>query len=127
MRKLSLSHASTILGAIAWIVLLAVSLPIDASLVPIARLLLLAVLVVIPLALPLAAPPASARYALFAHHAAGATQPFAAALVVLAFYQPASLAAALPAAAWLLPTGLAALTGLLRLVARGNAQSDELC
>jgi YndJ-like protein len=127
MPKLSLSHASAILGAFAWIVLLAAPLPIDRSLESIVRLLLLAVLVITPLALPLAAPPAPARYARLAHRAATIAQPFAAALVVLAFYQAAGPAVALPAAAWLMPTGLAALTGLLRLLARRNARADELC
>jgi hypothetical protein len=85
------------------------------------------VLVVTPLALPLAAPPERASRARLAHRATMLIQPFAAALVVVAFYQPAGLAAALLAAAWLPPTGLAALTGLLRLVARGDARADELC
>jgi hypothetical protein len=126
MNKVLSSRTSAIVGAAAWLLLLAVPLPIDASLEPIVRLLLLAALVVIPLALPLAAPPKRARGARLAQRAAIVTQPVAAALVVVAFYQPAGLAALL-AAAWLLPTGLAALTGLLRLVARGNVQADELC
>src|SRR5262245_25243097 len=124
---MSWSRSSAILGAATWLLLLAAPLPIEASLVPIARLLLLATLVIIPLALPLAAPPERASHARLAHRAAMATQPFAAALVVAAFYQPAGPTAALLAAAWLLPTGLAALTGLLRLLARGNAEADELC
>ena len=122
-----LSRASTILGAIAWLLLLAAPLPIEALLEPIARLLLLAALVIVPLALPLAAPPERARYAHMAHRAAMVAQPFAAALLVAAFYQPAGPMAALLAAAWLPPTGLAALTGVLRLVARGDARADELC
>jgi hypothetical protein len=127
MRKLSLSHASAILGALIWILLLATPLPIDSSLAPIARLLLLAVLTITPLALPLAAPPAPARYARLAHRAAVLTQPLAAALVVVALYQPSGPTAALLAATWLLPTGMAALAGLLRLLARRNARAEELC
>src|SRR5262245_25907128 len=118
MSKASLirwSRASTILGALAWLLLLAAPLPIDAPLEPIARLLLLATLVITPLALPLAAPSERARNARVAHRAAVVAQPFAAVLVVIAFYQPAGPIAALLATAWLLPTGLAALTGLLRL------------
>lgn len=121
------SRASAILGAVAWLLLLAAPLPIETPLVPIARLLLLAALAIVPLALPLAAPPERASHARLAHHAAMIAQPFAAALVVVAFYQPTGPIAALLAAAWLLPTVLAALTGLLRLVARGNVQADELC
>jgi hypothetical protein len=127
MSKPSLSHASTIVGALIWILLLPAPLPIDSSLTSIARLLLLAALVITPLALPLAAPPEQARYARLAHRAAVIAQPFTAALVVIAFYQPAGLTAALLAATWLLPTGLAALTSLLRLLARRNARADELC
>jgi hypothetical protein len=121
------SRTSTILGASIWLLLLAAPLSSDESLAPIARLLLLAVLVVTPLALPLAAPPDRADHATLAHRAALAAQPFAALLVVAAFVLPAGLPAALLAAAWLLPTGLAALTGLLRLLARDNARADELC
>jgi hypothetical protein len=127
MSKLSLSHASAIVGALVWILLLPAPLPIDASLMSIARLLLLAALAITPLALPLAAPPEQARYARLAHRAATIAQPLAAALVITAFYQPAGLAAALLAATWLLPTGLAALAGLLRLLARRSARADELC
>jgi hypothetical protein len=127
MSKPSLSPASTILGALAWIALLAAPLPADEPLASIARLLLLAVLVILPLALPLAAPPERASYARLAHRAAIVAQPFTAALVVVAFYQPPGLAAALLAIPWLLPTGLAALTGLLRLLARRDARADELC
>jgi hypothetical protein len=121
------SRTSTILGAVTWLLLLAAALPIEAPLEPIARLLLLAAMVITPLALPLAAPPERAPYARAAHRAAVVAQPFAAALLVVAFYQPTGPTAALLAAAWLLPTGLAALTGLLRLMARGDAQVDELC
>ncbi len=121
------SRTSTLLGTVTWLLLFAVPLPIDAPLEPITRLLLLATLAITPLALPLAAPSERARNARVAHRAAVVAQPFAAVLVVIAFYQPAGPTAALLAAAWLLPTGLAALTGLLRLVARGNAQADELC
>jgi YndJ-like protein len=127
VNKLLSSRASAILGAVAWLLLLGAPLPTGASLVPIARLLLLAVLVIAPLALALAAPPERARHAVLAQRGAIATQPFTAVLVAIAFYQPAGPAAALLAAPWLLPTGLAALTGLLRLLARGDARTDELC
>ena len=124
--RLLSSRTSTIFGAIIWLLLLAIPLPTDAQLEPIARLLLLAVLVITPLALPLAAPPERAHYAILAQRAAIVAQPFAAALAIVAFYQPAGRAAALLAAAWLLPTGLAALTGMLRLLSRRNGRADEL-
>jgi hypothetical protein len=127
MRKLAVSHASALLGALVWIALLAAPLPIDASLASIARLLLLAVLAITPLALPLAVPPERARYALLTHRAATIAQPFAALLVAAAFVLPTGLTATLLAMAWALPTGLAALTGMLRMLARRNARADELC
>ena len=128
------NRASTILGALAWLLLLAVPLQIAESLAPIARLLLLAVLVVTPLTLSLAAPPTvenptSDRVdrAMLVRCLALIVQPLAAALVVVAFLSPAGTTAALLALAWLPPTGLVALSGLLRLLARGNLQADELC
>jgi YndJ-like protein len=127
MKLTTWNRASTILGTLVWLLLIAAPLPIDESLAPIARLLLLAVLVATPLALPLAAPSERASHALLAHRAALAAQPLAAALVVTAFVLPPSLPAALLAVAWLVPTGLAALTGLLRLLARRDARADELC
>src|SRR5262249_54537538 len=47
--------------------------------------------------------------------------------VVIAFLTPAGTLAALLASGWLLLAGLAALSGLLRLLARRNARADELC
>lgn len=120
-------RASTLLGSLAWLLLLGVALPGDTMTATIARLLLLAVLVIIPLALPLAAPPAGARYATLPYRAALIAQPFAAGLVVIAFLMPAGLLAASLASGWLLLTGLVALAGLLRLLSRRNIRSDELC
>jgi hypothetical protein len=121
------ARASAALGGLAWLLLFGVALPGDLMVATIARLLLLAVLVVTPLALPLATPPAGATYAALTYRAALILQPFAAALVVVAYLMPAGLPAALLASGWLLLTGLAALTGLLRLLSRRNAHADELC
>ncbi|MFL5802073.1 MAG: YndJ family transporter [Roseiflexaceae bacterium] len=115
------------IGGLAWLLLFAITLPGDTTTATIARLLLLAVLVVVPLALPLAAPPAGASRAALPHRAALLCQPFAAALVVLALLAPAGIPAALLASGWLLLSGLAALTGLFRLLARRNVRADELC
>src|SRR5258706_3615961 len=120
------SRASAIIGGLAWLLLFGITLPGDTTTATIARLLLLAVLVVTPLALPLAAPPAGASRAALPHRAALLCQPFAAALVVLALLAPAGIPAALLASGWLLLSGLAALTGLLRFLSRRSARADEL-
>jgi hypothetical protein len=121
------SRASTIIGGLTWLLLFGVALADGATMTLIVRLLLLAVLVITPLALPLAAPPADARYATLAYRSVLLVQPFAAALVVVAFLSPIGTSAALLASGWLLLTSLAALTGLLRLLSRRSLRADELC
>jgi hypothetical protein len=121
------TRASASIGGLAWLLLFGITLPGDTMTATIARLLLLAVLVVVPLALPLATPPAGASRAALPYRAALVAQPFAAALVVISFLMPVGLPAALLALGWLLLSGLAALTGLLRLLSRRNARADELC
>lgn len=121
------SRASAVAGGLAWVLLFGVALADGATMTLIVRLLLLAVLVVVPLAAPLAAPPADATYAAQAYRAALLAQPFAAAMVVIAFLSPIGTIAALLASGWLLLTGLVALTGLLRLLSRRSLRADELC
>jgi hypothetical protein len=121
------SRASTVIGGLIWLQLSGMMLASGTTMTLIVRLLLLAVLVVTPLALPLALPPAGARYATLAYRAALLAQPFAAALVVVAFLTPVGITAALLASGWLLLTGLVALTGLLRLLSRRSLRADELC
>jgi hypothetical protein len=122
---ISWSRASAIGGGLVWLLLLAVPLSDDVTMGAIARLLLLAVLVVTPLALPLAGPPAG-RAAL-PYWAAVRSQPFAAALVVVSFLLPAGVPAGLLASGWLLTTGCVAAYGLIRLLSRRNLRADELC
>jgi hypothetical protein len=93
----------------------------------IARLLALAVLVLVPLALALAATPDRDGRHPWVYRAAVRAQPFAALFAVLAFFLPAGALAALLALPWLACTGLAALFGLARLLPRGLVRADEAC
>jgi YndJ-like protein len=127
INSITWTRASALLGGLAWLLLFGVALPGDTTTATIGRLLLLAALVVTPLGLLLAEPPAGDQRAALPYHAALIIQPFAAALVVIAFLTPAGPLAALLASGWLLLAGLAALTSLLRLLARRNARASELC
>jgi hypothetical protein len=121
------SHSSAIAGSLVWLLLFAIPLSADATTAGIERLLLLAVLVVTPLALPLAGPADRAGRKALPYWAAVRGQPFAAALVVICFLLPAGVLAGLLAAGWLLVTGCVAAYGLVRLLSRGNLRADELC
>src|SRR3954451_7488396 len=81
-----------------------------------ATLLLFAVLVLVPLALPLAATPDRAARHAWPYRAAVYLQPIAALLAAGSFLLPPGPLAAVAAAPWLIFTGLVALFGLWRLL-----------
>ncbi len=119
-------HGSAIVGGLAWLLLL-VFLPAEPPTIAlIARLLLLAVLVFVPLALGLTATDYSARGANHLRMALRA-QPLAAAAVVAAFLLPAGVVAGMLALSWLLFAGIAALLGVTRLFDRDLRDAAELC
>lgn len=118
------SHRNAIFGGAVWLLLL-VGLPGAGPGRTLELLLLLAVLVVTPLGLSLAA--SAVGSGSLPYRAALAMQPLAAALVIVSFLLPAGPLAALLASGWLLLDGLAALAALAALRSRRLARADELC
>ena len=117
MNHLTFSHRSAAVGAIAWLALLALPLPTANMMGLVHRLLLVAPLMIVPLALTQLTPRDDAAAPLrHLHRAAVWLQPALAACAVASLYLPGTgvtqAAAALP---WLLETGLLALLGLARL------------
>ena len=117
---------SALAGALAWLFLL-VLLPAEPQTIAlITRLLLLAVLVFVPLALGLVATSRPARAA--GHlRLAVCVQPFAAAAVVAAFLLPAGVLAGVLALSWLLFAGIVALLGLTRFFDGEVRDAAEQC
>jgi YndJ-like protein len=114
-------HISALAGALAWLLLL-VLLPAEPPTIAlITRLLLLAVLVLVPLALGLAANGAN-RWRL-----ALRVQPLAAAVTAIAFLLPAGTLAGGLALCLLLFVGAVALLGLRHLLDHGLRDAAELC
>ncbi len=116
-----------IVGGIVWLGLFTTSLPGSGELEPIARLLLLAILVFTPLALPLAATPDRVGRLPLPYRVAQMAQAPAAALAVVSFFLPTGLPAALSASGWLAFTGLVALFGPARFLTRRFVRADEVC
>ena len=117
---------SALAGALAWLFLL-VLLPAEPQTIAlITRLLLLAVLVFVPLALGLVA---ASRLARAAGHLrlAVCVQPFAATAVVAAFLLPAGVLAGVLALSWLLFAGIVALLVLTRFFDREVRDAAEQC
>lgn len=123
-----LATIEALLGGAAWLALL-LGPPLAATevMATIHRLLLLAVLVVAPLALAIAPTPGRARGEPLAYRAALLVEPVAAACAVASFFAPAGARAALLAAPWALFTALVALYGLGRLLSHGLARAEEVC
>src|SRR5438105_3973385 len=93
----------------------------------IAAVLLFAVLMLVPLALPLATTPDRPGRHPSPYLAAVYLQPVAALLAAGSFLLPPGLAAALLALPWLVFTGLVAVFGLWRLLPRGLSLAPEVC
>jgi len=88
-------------------------------------LLLLAILVLSPLLLSLAATPDRVGRHPLAYRAAVALHPLAAASATFSFFVPSGTRAALLVVPWLLFTGLVAVFGLMRLLPRGLSRAPE--
>ncbi len=117
-------HISAIVGSILWLVLLG-ALPVSGDDISTATYLtLLALLVVAPLTIGLAAPAPAAPRRLF--WLAVAVQPAASLLAVTSFYVPSGPLAALLTLGWLLLCALVALLGLERLYRHGR-RIEEVC
>jgi hypothetical protein len=117
---------SALVGALAWGALL-VLLPAEQQTPDlIARLLLLAILVFVPLALGLVESSAVAGQVGGLRRAIW-LQPFAAATAVAAFMLPAGVLAGALALGWLLFAGIVALLGLVRLFGPALRDPAELC
>jgi membrane protease YdiL (CAAX protease family) len=115
---------SIVLGGVVWLSWLVL---FSAEQGPIATLLLFAVLVLVPLALPLTTTPDRAGRHVWPYRAAVYVQPVAALLAVASFLLPPGPVAALAAIPWLLFTGLVAVFGLWRLLPRGLGAAAETC
>lgn len=118
---------SSLFGALLWLILWLHPLLGGGDMGLISRLLLLAILVLVPMALVLLAEPHRAGGFPIAHQATVIAYPVAAALVVVSFLLPAGNLAALLASAWLLLTAVVAIDSLTRLLERGVARIEELC
>jgi len=92
---------------------------------PIEILFLLAPLVLVPLGFRLVQRQVG-EYSLVGR-AARSVRPFAAILAAASFWPPAGRAAAVPATAWLLVCGLAAIDDLWWLVQRGSRSAEGVC
>jgi hypothetical protein len=120
------NRGSTYLGGLIWLVQWFVLPVSDETTTLLNRLLLLAVLVVVPMGLSLAAPPQVNGLAWRCYMIALLMQPFAAIAATCGFFFPIGAASALMLLPWLITCALMTLTGLLRLWERGSFQLDEL-
>jgi hypothetical protein len=119
-------YMSALAGTLAWLLLL-ILLPAEPqTLALITRLLLLAVLVFVPLALGLVAPMRPVRSAGYLWLTMR-VQPFAASAVVAAFLLPAGVPAGVLALSWLVFAGIAALLGVTRFFDPDERNAAELC
>lgn len=119
------SRKSSASGAILWMLLLMplpdwLDLPVESrgETWLIERLLLLAILVLTPLALSLTSTPDRNRKHPLPYRAAVLIQPFAALFVVISFYTRTGLTAGLLTIGWTLVTAMTASFGLMRLLRR---------
>lgn len=120
------NRGSTLLGSLIWLVQWFVLPVSDETTTLLNRLLLLAMLVIVPMGLSLAAPPQVNGLSWRCYMVALLMQPFAAIAATAGFFFPNGPASALMILPWLITCILMALTGLLRLWERGSFQLDEL-
>ncbi|MGB7923232.1 MAG: YndJ family protein [Pyrinomonadaceae bacterium] len=122
------SRRSALAGALIWLVVVVMPPSEMFRVELIEKLLLLALLVVVPLGLSLAE---TARVSHERHVAlyrvAVFAQPFAAVLALCSFLLPQGVWAALLACPWLGATGAAALSGLARLLSKRAMRAEEMC
>jgi len=134
-----ISRISALIGGIVWLALLLplaawLNLPVESNGETwlIERMLMLAVLVFVPLALSLVATANENGKHGFAYHYAISFQPLGAALVIVSFYLQTSSSAGTKTMAWVLTTFFIALFGLWRLwrrwkFSRSIFPLEELC
>jgi YndJ-like protein len=122
-----LSRASALAGAVVWLGLWFRPLPGSDDARQVARVLLLAILVLVPLALELVVTPDRYGRPVAPGRLACGLQPVGAALAVASFFVGSGARAGLLASAWLLFALLVAGLGLRRLLARGLVRAEEVC
>ena len=119
-----MAEQSAVIGALLWLVLFffEVADPLTSF---IARLMLLAVLVIVPLGLSIVAETGEHRASDFLFRAAIYAQPVGALMVIISFLLPQGVMAALLALPWLALTALIALCGLRRLLSKEKLRAPE--
>src|SRR6185295_5027873 len=110
-----IAKRSATIGLIAWLLLLLTTTADSAPIELIHKVVFFAVLVVVPLGLSLVAS-ADRKYKL-----AVLIQPIAALLTIASFFLNKGTPSAALSSTWLLLTGLVALYGVTRLIARGGS------
>lgn len=118
-------QASSAVGGVVWLVLWFVPVLGDGDMGTITRLLLLAILVCVPLALLLVETPYRDGRHPWPHSVAVAVQPVAAAMAVGSFLVPSGVVAGALAAGWFAVTALAGLFGVFRFLTRGTRRVEE--
>ena len=121
------NRISASLGGLVWLLALCVWIPGWLALDTLKVLLLLALLVIAPLAVPLAASPQKGRLHRSLYRLVVILQPFAALIGGASFLLGAGPLAAAAAGVWLLFTALIALVGLLRLFGKGSVALADVC
>lgn len=121
------SKGSALAGALVWLGLIMIP-PSDLFRVElIEKLLLLALLVIVPLGLLLIASPKRNERHAVPFRAAVFAQPFGASMAVCSFLLPQGGRAALLASGWAVVTALIALSGLARFLSREAIKVEEFC
>ncbi|HEU5200627.1 MAG TPA: YndJ family transporter [Ktedonobacterales bacterium] len=121
------NRISASLGGIIWVLVLCVWVPGWLALNALEVLLLLALLVITPLAVPLAASSKKGRLHHSLYRLMVILQPFAALMGGASFLLSAGPFAAAAAGVWLLFTALVGLVGLLRLFRTGGVALADVC
>ena len=121
------NRTSAGVGGLLWLLVLCVWIPGWVALNVLDVLLLLALLVIVPLAMPLAASPKQGRLYHALYRLVVIVQPFAALVGGASFLLRTGPFAAAAAGVWLLFTALVGLVGLLRLVQHGGVSLTDLC
>src|ERR1041384_610113 len=111
-----IAKRSATIGFTAWLLLLLTTTADSAPIELIHKIVFFAVLVIVPLGLSLVAPPNQN----FIYKLSVPIQPIAALLTIASFFLDKGIPAAALSSSWLILTGLVALYGVTRLIARGG-------
>jgi len=117
------ARRSAAAGAVVWVLLLLVASSDSPQTELIHKIVFFAILVIVPLGLAVAG---DNFESLWLYKLVVLVQPFAAVVTAASFFVSMGMRAALLASAWLILTGLVALFGLSRLIARGVYPLHEL-